>query len=36
MDLKAIGWQGIDWIHPAQDRDKWKVLVKSVINFQVP
>jgi hypothetical protein len=36
MDLKAIGQQDIDWIHPAQDRDKWGALLKSVINFRAP
>jgi hypothetical protein len=24
MDLREIGWDGIDWIHLAQDRDKWR------------
>jgi len=23
-DLKGIGWEGIDFIHVAQDRDKWQ------------
>jgi hypothetical protein len=23
MDLKEIGWEGVDWINFAQDRDKW-------------
>jgi hypothetical protein len=21
MDLKKIGWEGVDWVHLAQDRD---------------
>jgi hypothetical protein len=28
MDLREIGWDGIDWIDLAQDRDQWKALVK--------
>jgi hypothetical protein len=27
MDLREIGWYGIDWIDMAQDRDQWRVLV---------
>jgi len=23
MDLRNIGWEGVDWIHLAQDRDQW-------------
>jgi hypothetical protein len=26
MDLREIGWGGMDWIDLAQDRDKWEVL----------
>jgi hypothetical protein len=35
MDLRYIGWGGIDWIDLAQDRDQWMVLVNAVINLQV-
>jgi hypothetical protein len=24
MDLREIGWGGMDWIHLAQDRDQWR------------
>jgi hypothetical protein len=27
MDLKEIGWDGIDWIDRVQDRDQWRDLV---------
>jgi len=33
MHLKEIGWEGVDWIHLAQDRDQWLVLVNTVINL---
>jgi hypothetical protein len=23
MDLRKIGWEGVDWLHLAQDRDRW-------------
>jgi hypothetical protein len=36
MDLREIGWGGMDWIHLAHDRDQWKVLVNTVMNLGVP
>jgi hypothetical protein len=36
MDLGEIGRGGVDWISLAQDRDKWTVLVNSVMNLCVP
>jgi hypothetical protein len=36
MDLREIGWDGIDWIEPAQDRDQWKALVNTMMNLRVP
>jgi hypothetical protein len=27
MDLREIGWGGMDWIYPAQNRDQWLSLV---------
>ena len=27
---------GIDWIDLAQDRDRWRTLVNTVMNFRVP
>jgi hypothetical protein len=36
MDLREIGWGGIDFIDLAQDRDLWQALVITVINFRVP
>ena len=32
MDLKVVGWRGMDWIDVSQDRDKWWALVNSVMN----
>jgi hypothetical protein len=25
MDLREIGWDGMDWIDVAHDRDQWRV-----------
>jgi hypothetical protein len=33
MDLTQIGWGGMDWIRLAQDKDQWRVLVNTAINF---
>jgi hypothetical protein len=36
MDLKEIGWDGMEWMHLAQDRDQWRSLVNKVIKLRVP
>jgi hypothetical protein len=36
IDLREIGWDGMDWIDLAQDRDQWRALVDTVINPRVP
>jgi hypothetical protein len=36
MDLREIGWGGMDWIHLAQDRDQWRALMNTVMNLRVP
>jgi hypothetical protein len=36
MDLREIEWDGVDWMDTAQNRDQWRALVNTVLNFQVP
>jgi hypothetical protein len=36
MNLREIGWEGVDWMHLTQDRDQWWALVNMVMNFQDP
>jgi hypothetical protein len=36
MDLEAVGGGRGDWMELAQDRDRWRALVSTVKNFQVP
>jgi hypothetical protein len=36
MDLREMGWGGVDWIRLAQDRDRWRALVNAIMNLQVP
>jgi hypothetical protein len=36
MDLREIGWGGgVEWIHLAQDRDRWRAVVNAVMNLRV-
>jgi len=36
MDINEIELQGVNWMHLAQDRDKWQALVNMVMSLQVP
>jgi hypothetical protein len=35
MDLREIGLGGVEWIHLAQDRDRWRAVVNAVMNLRV-
>jgi hypothetical protein len=35
IDLRETGWEVVVWIHLAQDRDQWRTIVNTVINFRV-
>jgi hypothetical protein len=35
MDLREIGFGDVDWIHLAQDRDRWRAVVNTVMNLRV-
>jgi hypothetical protein len=35
MDLREIGWGGVEWIHLAQHRDRWRAVVNAVMNLRV-
>jgi hypothetical protein len=35
MHVREIGWGGIEWIHLSQDRDQWRALMNTIMNFSV-
>jgi hypothetical protein len=36
MDLGEVGWSDVYWIRLAQDRNRWRALVNSILNLRVP
>jgi hypothetical protein len=36
MDLREIGWEVVDWINLAQDRDQWRTLANTVMKLRLP
>jgi hypothetical protein len=36
MDLVEVGWGDVNWTGLAEDRDRWRALVNSVLNCRVP
>jgi len=36
MYPREIGWESVDWMHLAQDRDQWQALVNMVMNLWAP
>jgi hypothetical protein len=34
--LKEIGWDGMDWVDMAQEKDQWRALVNTEMNLRVP
>jgi hypothetical protein len=35
MDLRELGWEGVDWMHLAQDRGQWWAVVNTIMNLRV-
>jgi hypothetical protein len=36
MDLREVGWVGMDWIDLAEDTDRWRAVLNAVMNLRVP
>jgi len=36
MDLREVGCGSMDWIEPAQDRDRWRDLLNAEVSLRVP
>jgi hypothetical protein len=36
IDLGEVEWDNVDWIGLAQDRNRWRALVNSVLTLRVP
>jgi hypothetical protein len=36
IGIGEVGWSDVDWIDLAQDRERWRALVNSVLNLRVP
>jgi hypothetical protein len=36
MDLREMEWEGVNWMHLAQARDQWQVLVNTIMKLRVP
>jgi hypothetical protein len=36
MDLVEMRWDDVDWIALAQDRNRWRAFINSVLKFRVP
>jgi hypothetical protein len=35
MDVRKIGWEVVDWIHVAQDREKWRATVNTIMKLRL-
>jgi hypothetical protein len=36
IDLQEVGWGDVDWIGVAQEWNRWRALVNSVLNISIP
>jgi len=34
MDLRKIGYEDVDWMHLAQNREQWRALLNTLMNLR--
>jgi hypothetical protein len=35
INIEGRGYEGVDWIHPTQDRAQWQILVSTALNIRL-
>jgi hypothetical protein len=35
IDFREFGWEGVDWVHVAQDKDQLLILVNTEMNLRL-
>jgi hypothetical protein len=35
IEIREVGWEGVDWIHLTQERDQWQAVMNMVMNLWV-
>jgi len=33
LDIREVGWEGVEWMHGTQDRDQWRAVGNTVMNL---
>jgi hypothetical protein len=36
MDIEVNSWEGAEWITVPQNEDKWRALVRTIMNHKIP
>ena len=36
MDIQEVRWEGMDWMDLVQEKERWRAVVKAVMNLRAP